>query len=389
MTDLDRFLCVCHGEQPDYVPIFGFAGAPGLSGGVLRQLHRRLVAQGMPDWVDGSVSLSEGYTLDTWHGYWGTTAPIYADFFPADAGGPGFKVETCVEDDWVTISSETGAVTRQPVDNDEIYFMPHYVSYDVRDRASWEFYRDRTTPGPAWSSERIDEAARKFDNRDRPLAVGAGSTWGWLRGLMGPEMACTILHDDPALAHDILDYQTWIRRTYVFPMIERLRPEIIATGEDMCYNHGLLISPRHFREFCAPAYREIGDVARDCGVTMVAVDTDGNFMELVPLLDECGVNAIFPAEAKAGNDLFALRERHPDFLLMGWLEKECVNEGMEHLIEPEVLGKVPRLLASGRYFPNLEHAPQPMATFDNFRRFMTLLHDVTNNPEGTFPRLRP
>lgn len=387
MTDLDRFLAVCRGETPDYVPILGFAGAPGLSGGVLRQLHRRLVAQGMPDWVDGALSLSEHYSTETWCRYWGTTTPLYADFFPADPGGPGIHAEKRLDDGWEIIESETGAVTRQRPDNDEIYSMPHYVTYDVRDRASWEFYRDRTTPGPLWSAERIDEAARRFDNRDRPLCVGAGSTWGALRGLMGPEAACTVLYDDPALARGILDFQSWVRRTYVFPLIERLRPEIVAYGEDMCYNHGLLISPRHFREFCAPAYRELAGVARDCGVTMIAVDTDGNFMELVPLLEECGVNAIYPAEAKAGNDLFALRERHPSFILMGWLEKECVNEGMEHLIEHEIMSKVPPLLASGRYFPNLEHAAQPMATFGNLRRFMTLLHDVTGNPEGEFPRI--
>jgi hypothetical protein len=119
---------------------------------------------------------------------------------------------------------------------------------------------------------------------------------------------------------------------------------------------------------------------------MVAIDTDGNAMELVPLVEACGVNAIFPFEVKAGNDLFALRERLPEFILMGWLEKECVNEGNAEMIEPEIMDKVPPLLEKGRYFPNGDHGLQPMATFDNLCRFMTLLHDVTGNPEGEFPR---
>ena len=33
MNDKERFLAIARFEKPDYVPIFGFAGAPGMSGG--------------------------------------------------------------------------------------------------------------------------------------------------------------------------------------------------------------------------------------------------------------------------------------------------------------------------------------------------------------------
>ena len=162
----------------------------------------------------------------------------------------------------------------------------------------------------------------------------------------------------------------------------------MQTGEDMCYNHGLMISPHHFRSFCASSYRRIAEVARDCGVDMVAVDSDGNVMELAVLLDECGVNALFPFEIKAGNDLLALRKRLPRFIMLGGLEKEVVNEGNEHLIHREIMSKAPPLLDSGGYFPNGDHGIQPMVTFTGLCRFMTLLHEATGNPEGEFPRMR-
>ncbi len=390
MSDLERFVAVCRGEQPDYVPIFGFSGAPGMSHWFFEVVHQSLVEQGMPEWVDdGSGARSEARSTETWRRYWGTTGPLYSDIVGHEPV-QGFDIEKRIEGEWEIIEAETGAITRQILGSDSKYSMPHYIEYDVRDRKSWEFYRDRMTPGPRWSDEKIGAAAKKFDNRDKPLVVEAGGTWGGtLRMLMGPERACTILYDDPVLAHEILDWHSWVRRTYVFPIIERLRPEIISCGEDICYNHGMLISPAQFREFCSPAYTEIGQIARDCGVEMVAIDTDGNYMELVPLVETCGVNAIYPSEAKAGNDLFVIREQHPKFILMGWLEKECVNEGMGHLIEEQIMSKVPPLLARGRYFPNLEHALQPMVTFDNLCKFMTLLHEVTGNPEGEFPRIWP
>ena len=157
----------------------------------------------------------------------------------------------------------------------------------------------------------------------------------------------------------------------------------------MCYNHGLMIGEAHFREFCAPSYRNMAAIARECGADMLIVDCDGNVMELAVLLAECGVNAMYPFEAKPSNNLFELREQLPEFVLCGWLEKECVNERNDHLIEKEIMDKVPPLLAKGRYFPNLEHNLQPMVTFKNLCRFMTLLHKVTGNPEGEFPRMHP
>ena len=319
--------------------------------------------------------------------YWGTTGPIYPDFFPAEPA-KGIVSEMRIEGEREIIEYETGALTSQVIDNDITYSMPEYIIYHVRDRKSWEFCRERMTPGPLWADEKIAAEGAKLADRTRPLCVSAGSTWGTLRGLMGPEKACTVLYDDPQLAYDILDWHHWYRKTYEFPLIERLRPEIIGCGEDNCYNHGMLISPRHFEQFCSPCYKDIGQIAHDCGVAMVSIDTDGNYMELVPLVEACGVNAIYPSEVKAGNDLFVLRERHPNFILMGWLEKETVNEGNGHLIEAEIVSKVPPLLEKGRYFPNGDHGIQPLVTFENMCKFMTLLHEVIGNPEGEFPRVK-
>ena len=176
-----------------------------------------------------------------------------------------------------------------------------------------------------------------------------------------------------------------IRRRLRFPLVERLKPEIVYCGEDICYKNGMLISPALFREFCSPWYREVEELARECGADMISIDTDGNVMEFVSLVAESGVNAVNPCEVKAGNDLFALREQHPEFVFLGWLEKEVMNEGNERLIEPEIASKAP-LIKKGRYFPNADHGIQPLVTFQNMCKFMTLLHEVTGNPEGEFPR---
>jgi len=121
-------------------------------------------------------------------------------------------------------------------------------------------------------------------------------------------------------------------------------------------------------------------------VPMLTVDSDGCAMQLVPLLVECGFNSLYPFEVHGNNDLFALREQFPELVMFGWLENEVVNDGQGHRIDHEIRSKVPPLLAKGRYFPNGDHGIQPDVTFPNLCKFMTILHEVCNNPEGEFPQ---
>ncbi len=388
MNDLERFHALCAGERPDYVPIFGFPGAPGMSRGCMNKTHDRLIETGMPPHVGGRHRLGKGAAdVESWKRYWGTTDPIVVEISLA-RGAPGFRTTTRIEGEYEIIESESGAVTRQVIDNDITYSMPEFIEYPVRDWDSWAFYKERTTPTRVLSIAEVEEECRRFDRRDRPLVVGIGGAYGLVRGLMGPERASLMFYDDPSLVHEIMAWQLGRFRRFSVPLIERLRPEIVQMGEDLCYNHGMLLSPRQFHEFCGPYYREVCDCARANGAVLVAVDTDGNAMEFADVAASYGVNAIFPFEVKAGNDLFVLRERHPKMVFFGWLEKECANEGNEHMIEPEIMGKVPPLLEKGRYFPNGDHGIQPLVTFPNLCRFMTLLHEVCGNPEGEFPRMR-
>ena len=385
MNDKERFLAVCRGEQPDYVPIFGFSGAPGMSNGCMATTHDNLIETGMPAYVGGRMSNWVTADLEGWSSYWGATCPISLDFNLA-WGEDGFKTTSRIENGYEIVESESGEITRQVLDNSVIYSMPDFTRFAVRDRPSWEFYQNRTTPKEFMSSEDMEINCRRYDGRDKPLCISAGGTYGTLRNLMGPENISLTMYDDPELVHDIVRALLHHVKKHVYPLIERLKPEIVNLGEDLCYNHGMLLSPAQFEEFFADYYRDLTEFAWANGTEIVAVDTDGNAMEFTGLIERCGVNAMYPFEVKAGNDLFTLRENHPEFVMFGGLEKECINAGNEEMIEKEIMAKVPPLLAKGRYFPNGDHGIQPLATYPNLRKFMTLLHEVCGNPEGSFER---
>ena len=387
MNDLERFTAICLGQEPDYVPIFGFPGAPGMSRGCMQGTHDRLVATGMPADVGGAYLLADMRAeVDSWKQFWGTTDPISCGV-SRGRGASGFAQRSRIEGEFEIIESESGAITRQLVDNDSTYSMPEFIEYAVRDRASWELYRERMTPTELMPLPEMRERLATYADRERPLSVGGGGAYGFLRGLMGPERVSLMLHDDPELIHDMMAWHLGRVREESFPVIEAARPEIVQMGEDLCYNHGMLLSPGMFHEYCGEYYGDVCAHARACDVLLVAVDTDGDLMEFAEVATGYGVNGLYPCEVKAGNDLFELRRRFPELVLFGWLEKETVNEGNGELIEPEIHGKVPQLLAFSRYFPNGDHGIQPLATYEGLRAFMTVLHDVCGNPEGAFPRI--
>ena len=388
MNSLERFKRICRGEKPDYYPIFGIRGAPGFSGNCLtRTVHDRLVQMGMPD--VGGVFENDGTFGDPagWNKYWGVSNPMMFEGPPMEGFAEPLHWDIKTEDGFEILTCETGAVTRQVINNNVTYSMPEFISFHVHDRKSWERYKERCAPGKPYSEEQLDALYLKYKDRTEPLLMGSASTYGALRGLVGPYMACTIHYDDPELARDIYEWHREYARKYVYPVIKKVKPDIMAAGEDISYNHGMLISPKMFNEFCAQTYVEAAEVAKEAGVTLFAVDSDGFVEELVPLLEAAGVNGLFPWEVKAGNNLMRVREKHPEFIMLGGIEKEILNEGNGDLIRPEIMGKVPQMLKAGRYFPNGDHGMQPYATYENLLKTMTLLHEVCENPEGDFPRV--
>lgn len=382
MTHLERFKAVANGQKPDYVPIFGFMGAPGFSRCGVGPTRDHLVATGMPEHVgikDGEMH------LQSWEEYWGVTGAV-AGLSIAEKPR-GFASKSRIEGEYEIVEDESGAVTRQVINNDVTYSMPEFITYPVRDRKSWEFYKERMTPRGLKPKDEIETRIKELEQRDRPLVIQGIRTYGQVRNLMGVEAASMALYDDPELVQDICQFYLDQFLEYRAPLIERLRPEIVKSWEDIGYNVGMLISPSLFEEICLPMYRKVAEVARAAEVDVVTVDSDGHAMTLFPLLHKAGLNSMYPFEAKGENDLFELQEKYPDGVFFGWIEKEIVNEGNEALIESEIMNKVPRLLEKGRYFPNGDHGLQPMVTFPSLCKAMALLHEVCGNPGGEYPKM--
>jgi len=369
MNELERFKAVVHFEEPDFWPLITMGGLGFVHKAGLAKLH----GEGLPE------SVTE---IESWCRYWGQSTFEHAGGL--GIGAPGIKSETTVEGGFEFIRYETGAVTRQVIGNDLAYSMPDFMEFHVRDRTTWERFKERSTP--TGKRGNLEDDVTRLGNRTRPLAIGAGGTWGIVRNWMGPERALLAVIDDPALVRDMIDYQIWTFDEFVAPVIERLRPEAITMWEDFCYSHGMMIGPAPFRELCAPFYRRVSEVGRECGADLLIVDSDGRVDMFIDLLVECGINGCWPLEQVCWNDPREYRRRHPKFILAGGIEKEIANSGNGHRIEPEIFPKVPEALAGRGYFPMFDHALQVDVGFDELCRCMTLLHEICGSELGEFPR---
>ena len=130
------------------------------------------------------------------------------------------------------------------------------------------------------------------------------------RTLMGFTKISLAFYDQPELIHRINQDLTDFNLSILERVAKVCRPTFATIAEDMSYNHGPMISERHFDEFIAPYYRQIVPRLQEMGA-VILVDTDGDVTRLVPWLLREGIHGVLPLERQAGVDGMALRRQYP------------------------------------------------------------------------------
>ncbi len=356
MTSRERFHATFRYGQPDRVWLMGQW--------TFEDTNRRWLREGMPR--DQHFST-----------YWGfdrqALVPLNFGLWPP-------LEEKVVEQTahWQVVEDELGA--RKRVWSDRHMGMPQWLSYPVRDRDTWEQFKQRLDPhAPVRYPEYWDDYKRSVRDRDYPLQLNIGSYYGWIRNWVGMEHLALWYYDCPDLVHEMTQYVT----DFILTIIDRALSEIpeidcAHVWEDMAMKTGSLISPRLFREFMMEPLKRVTKVVNEAGIDIISVDCDGNVDELNPLWLEANVNLVFPLEAAASCDPVAYRKQHgKQLLLIGGIDKRVLRDGCSKQdIENEVRSKVEPLVAEGGYSPLVDHAVPPDVPFRNFRYYMDLINEI-------------
>jgi uroporphyrinogen decarboxylase len=251
-------------------------------------------------------------------------------------------------------------------------FMPTYVKHAVTGWDDWENdVKPRLDPATPQRIHDYDQAVHRVAaqvSRDgRWLSQNLAGPYMYLRALLGPEELLLAFYDMPDLIHDML--QTWLRLND--GLIRRLQETVeideLFFAEDICYNHGLLISPATWREFLKPQYLElIGLVrSRQNRDVHIQIDSDGNVTEAIPLYMEIGMDIMSPFEVAAGNDVLAIRDLYPRLRISGGIDKRVLAEGLG-AIDDHLERIVPTMRDLHGYIPTCDHHVPLEVSLENF-----------------------
>lgn len=362
MNARQRFLAAMHYQSRDRSPLLDFNFWP--------ETLPIWQEQGLPDWVDRQnedVFFGIDFSLDNVGatGVRDGLAPTFRKIILEDRG----DVRLLQQRDGVRVERRKHMSSW------------HSVGYLLTDRASWnKHYKPRLDPAnrvryPADWNTRVKTWCDP--NRNYPIVLPGGSLYGWLRNWMGLENISMVIFDNPVWFEEMV--------TTVADCIIGVLERILATGgrfdacsmwEDMCYNTGPLINPKHFKKYFVPHYRRISDLLRKHGVDIIYLDCDGKIDDLIPLWLDAGINCMYPVEVGTWkHDPIELRQRFgKDLLMMGGFDKHYLFGSPEE-IEKEIYRLLP-LVEEGGYIGFPDHRVPPDVPYKNYVFFIETLRRV-------------
>ncbi len=257
------------------------------------------------------------------------------------------------------------------------------IEWPVKDRKDWDTVKKRhlQAEDPERFPEDWEEHVARFRTRDYPLQLTHRGVYGFARNMMGDVNLAYAFYDDPELVHDIMDSYTDMAIAVWSKMVADVEFDLIECWEDMAFRGGALISPATFREFMKPNYLRLAHFAKENGIKIILVDSDGYIEDLTELMLESGVTALYPYEVQAGNNVSRALNRFPTLGVIGGLDKNVMAKGKGE-IDREI-DRARDLIRQGRYIPGPDHFVLSDVSWENYRHFMECLREavMTTKPE--------
>jgi len=256
-------------------------------------------------------------------------------------------------------------------------FMPEYLHHPVSDLRSWhENVRWRLDPA---SPERYADMAawlpRVQEQAARGMMISQHVIGGfmYLRSLIGPADLLYAFLDQPELIHSCMEAWFELADAVIARHQERLTLDELYIAEDICYNHGLLISPSMMRAFLFPYYQQLIANIRSRQLDRsrhlyIHIDTDGDPRPAIPVYLEIGMDAMSPFEVAAGSDVVELGRQYPGLAMFGGIDKRVLATTTEE-IDAMVERILPTMRSRGGYIPTCDHGVPEEVSLDNYLHY--------------------
>lgn len=256
-------------------------------------------------------------------------------------------------------------------------FMPEYVDHPVKDRRSWEenikWRLDPRTPGRLEQTDAPVQRAANAAERGNVVVQRLVGGYMYLRSLIGPEGLLYMFYDDPELIHDCMRAWFELADFVIAHHQQSTSFDELFLAEDICYNHGSLISPDMMRTFLLPYYQQLyANMKRrnlDRHRTIhLQVDTDGYLGDVIDLYRDIGCDYMSPFEVASGCDVVALGKAHPDLRISGGIDKRVLSQSKE-AIDRHLDSILPSMRQRGGYIPTCDHGVPEEVPFDLYMHY--------------------
>ena len=284
--------------------------------------------------------------------------------------------------DDVLLAEDAGSVTRrnshgQVVKIDKATGRTFKLLEAVRDRADWQRIK---AAGEAlaeryYTKSRIARAYGHLKDAhqrgDFPIRLNLEGFFWTPRELMGIEPHLFAFYDQPDLLHAINETILDVYTQKLPLLLELIPADVVYIMEDLSGKNGPMLSPELFDAFVGSYYARLVPVLKANGVRHVFVDTDGDFMRLIPHFIKAGIEGFLPLDVNAGMDITAVRRLYPELKLIGGYNKLRIAEGQD-AIEREFERILP-VIRQGGYIPGADHQVPPSASLEDYRFYIRLL----------------
>lgn len=286
--------------------------------------------------------------------------------------GPGRKREIVSEQEGKVIyRDELGILCEEMTQG--IRTIPHYLDFPIKDRMTWERFRDEFLVPDAswrpWDAEELNKRAQDLRHSDLPVGVNFGSFIGRIRNWVGFEGLAYMSHDDPDLVEEMVAHLTDLKLRYLPDLLDRFEFDFASGWEDICFNSGPLLSPATFRSRIMPYVKPVMDLLRRHGIDILFTDTDGNIHDLIPLWLDAGMTCAFPFEVRPGNDPLAYRQEFgKDLVILGGFDKHCLYDTKDAVLAE--FRRLEPLMAEGGFVPHIDHRCPDGIPFERYQYYI-------------------
>jgi len=245
----------------------------------------------------------------------------------------------------------------------------------VKDMKTWEenvkWRLDPTTQSRYADLESRMASAKEQAAKGMMIQQNLIGGYMYLRSLIGPAALPYAFYDMPDVIHDCMKTWLLLADAVIAKHQQYVTLDEFYLAEDICYNHGMLLSPDMMREFLIPYYQQLLNNIKSQQIDKsrhiyVQIDTDGFANPTIPIyMESIGMDVMSPFEVAAGCDVVEIGKQYPNLAMFGGIDKRVLAKSKKD-IDDFLEYVIPPMRKRGGYIPTCDHGVPEEVSYENY-----------------------